>query len=58
METDVLVLVQSVKIYWSIFIYYPEGCTTTSLIISYKNQPLLLSLDDRLEEKNSQISGA
>jgi len=30
---------------------------TTSLIISYENQPLLLSLGGCLEEKNRQISG-
>jgi len=30
---------------------------TTSLIISYQNQPLLLSLGGCLEEKNRQISG-
>jgi len=29
---------------------------TTSLIISYKNQPLLLPLRGCLEEKNRQIS--
>ena len=31
---------------------------TTSLIISYQNQPLLLSLGGCLEEKYRQISGA
>jgi len=30
----------------------------TSLIISYKNQPILFSLGGCLEEKNGQISGA
>jgi len=30
---------------------------TTSLIISYKNQPLLLSPGGCLEEKNRQIGG-
>jgi len=30
----------------------------TSLIISYKNQPLLLLLGGCLEERNGQISGA
>ena len=31
---------------------------TTNLKISYKNQPLLLSLSYRLEEKIRQINGA
>jgi len=31
---------------------------STSLIISYKNQPLLLLLGGSLEEKNGQIIGA
>jgi len=32
--------------------------STTSLNISYKNQPLLLSLSGCFEEKKRQISGA
>jgi len=30
----------------------------TSLIISYKSQPLLLALEGCLKEKNRQINGA
>jgi len=41
-----------------LFIIQRNALLITSLIISYKNQHLLLSLGDCLEEKNRQISGA
>jgi len=63
-----IIFVQSVKIYSSINFYLLSKrihfLCTTSLIISYKNQPLLLSLGGCLEKKigkkvghNTQISG-
>jgi len=54
----VFVFVKIIKIYWSIFIYYPNDVCTTSLNVNYNNQPLLLSLVAALKKKNRQINGA